>query len=97
MVREFKLINEKGQGFSLMDIYNHCLLTDPAGLGYSYTTEYQQLGETFISNLRNIQQGQISGTLNFMNYDNYTSFVNFVEGSESLRFGYKIPYSDRKH
>ena len=94
MVREFKLINEKGQEFSLMDIYNHCLLTDPSGLGYAYTTEYQQLGETFISNLRNIQQGQINGTLNFMNYDNYTSFVNFVEGSEGLRFGYKMPYSD---
>lgn len=41
-----------------------------------------------------MQQGQIAGTLNFINYDNYTSFVNFVEGSESLRFGYKIPYSD---
>ena len=94
MVREFKLINEKGQEFSLMDIYNHCLLTDPAGLGYTYTTEYQQLGETFVNNLRKIQQGQISGTLNFINYDNYTSFVNFIEGSENLRLGYKIPYSD---
>lgn len=41
-----------------------------------------------------MQQGQITGTLNFINYDNYTSFVNFVEGSESLRFGYRIPYSD---
>ena len=30
MVREFKLINEKGQEYSLMDIYNHCLLTDPS-------------------------------------------------------------------
>ena len=30
MVREFKLINEKGQEFSLMDIYNYCLLTDPS-------------------------------------------------------------------
>lgn len=29
MVREFRLINEKGQEFSLMDIYNYCLLTDP--------------------------------------------------------------------
>ena len=94
MVREFKLINEKGQEFSLMDIYNYTLLTDPTGLGYSYSTEYQQLGDTFISNLRNIQQGQINGTLNFINYDNYASFVNFIEGSESLRFGYKIPYSD---
>lgn len=52
------------------------------------------MGETFISNLRNIQQNQINGTLNFINYDNYTSFVNFVEVSENLRFGYKIPCSD---
>lgn len=94
MVREFKLINEKGQEFSLIDIYNYCLLTDPTGLGYAYATEYQQLNDTFINNLRKIQQGQIGGTLNFINYDNYTSFVNFVEGSENLRFGYKIPYSD---
>ena len=94
MVREFRIINEKGQEFSLMDIYNYCLLTDPDGLGYAYSTEYQQLGDTFINNLRNIQQGQINGTLNFINYDNYSSFVDFVEGSESLKFGYKIPRSD---
>ena len=94
MVREFRLINEKGQEFSFMNIHDNTLFTDPAGLGYSYNTEYQQLGDTFISNLRNIQQGQISGTLNFLSYDNYTSFVNFIEGSENLRIGYKIPYSD---
>ena len=94
MVREFKLINEKGQEFSLMDIENYCFLSDPSGLGYEYETEYQQLGDTFISNLRNIQQGQINGTLNFKNYDNFASFVNFVEGSESLKFGYKIPHKD---
>lgn len=33
MVREFKLVNEKGQEYSLMDIYNHCLLTDPSRTG----------------------------------------------------------------
>ena len=41
-----------------------------------------------------MEQGQISGTLNFLYYDNYTSFVNFIESSESLKFGYKIPYKD---
>ena len=30
VVREFNLINEKGQTFSLMDIKNYCLLTEPA-------------------------------------------------------------------
>lgn len=94
MVREFRLINEKGQEFSFMNIHDNTLFTDPSGLGYAYTTEYQQLGDTFISNLRQMQQGKINGTLNFLNYDNYTSFVNFIEGSENLRFGYKIPYTD---
>lgn len=94
MVREFKLINEKGQDYSLMDIYNHILLADPSGLGYSYSTDYQQLGNTFLINLRKMEQGQISGTANFLDYDNFKSFVDFVESSESLKFGYKIPYKD---
>lgn len=96
MVREFKLINEKGQTFSLMDIYNYCLLTDPQGLGYSYTTEYEQLGNTFIANLRNIEQGQIEGIVNFLNYDNYKKFIDYIEGSENLRFSYKIPFGEKQ-
>lgn len=94
MVREFKLVNEKGQEYSLMDIYNHCLLTDPSGLGYSYTTEYEQLGNTFVTNLRKFEQGQISGTANFLSYDNYKNLVDFIEASESLRFSYKIPFQN---
>ncbi len=94
MVREFKLINEEGQEYSLMDIHNHCLLTEPAGLGYSYTTEYEQLGNTFITNLRRLEKGQISGVANFKNYDNFKDFIDFVENSEKLKFYYKIPYKD---
>lgn len=56
MVREFKLINDKGQEYSLMDIENYCLMTEPSGLGYGYSTEYEQLGNTFISNLRRVEQ-----------------------------------------
>lgn len=91
MVREFKLLNEKGQKYSLMDIENYCLLTGPSGLGYSYNTEYEQIGHTFISSLRMIQQGAINGTLNFKSYENYKSFVDFVENSETLRFVYEVP------
>lgn len=91
MVREFKLINDKGQEYSLMDIKNYCLLTDPSGLGYAYTTEYEQLGNTFISNLRRIEQGQIEGIVNFLKYDNYKNLVDFIEMSESLKFSYKVP------
>lgn len=93
MVREFKLINEKGQEYSLMDLYNYCFLSEPSGLGYSYSTEYQQLGNTFLTNLRKMEQGQISGTANFSNYDNYRKLIDFIENSEQLKFAYKIPYT----
>ena len=51
-VREFNLINEKGQKFSLMDIENFSLLTDPDGLGYTYSNSYTKVGEVFINNLK---------------------------------------------
>lgn len=92
MVRKFSLVNEKGQEFSLIDLYNYCFLSDPSGLGYSYSTEYKQLGDTFITNLRNFEQGQITGIVNFINYDNYRNLVNFIESSEKLRFSYTIPF-----
>lgn len=94
MVREFKLINEKGQEYSLMNIYEYCLLTDPSGLGYEYETEYQQLGNTFVQSIRKMTQGNIEGTVNFLNYNNYKNFVDFVEKSSSLKFSYKIPLNN---
>ena len=92
MVREFKLLNESGQGFSLMDIENSVLLTEPSGLGYSYETEYERVGTSFIANIRNIAQGQIGGTVNSLNYDNLRKLGNFIEKAKTLRFSYKVPY-----
>jgi len=92
MVREFKLLNENGQEFSLMDIENYCLLTDPSGLGITYKTEYEQLGNTFVENIRRIEKEQIDGLVNFTNYDNYRSLINFIESSEQLQIAYQIPY-----
>ena len=92
MVREFKLINEKGQEFSLMDIKEYCLLTEPTGLGLTYSTEYEQLNNVFISNLRKIEQGSINGTLNFCSYDNFKKFIDFVEKSEELKIAYSVPF-----
>lgn len=96
MVRKFNLLNEKGQSFSLMDIYNYCFLTDPSGLGYGYETSYESLGNIFILNLRKNLQNTITGTLNFINYDNYKKFVDFIENSEELKFEYTIPYKDKE-
>lgn len=96
MVREFKLINEKGQSYSLMDAENACLLTEPSGLGYSYDTDYEQVGNTFIENLKKIEQGKITGTANFEKYDNYKKLVDFIDDAESLRFSYKIPFASKE-
>lgn len=93
-VREFNLINEKGQKFSLMDIENFSLLTDPDGLGYTYSNSYTKVGEVFINNLKVQEQTQISGICNFLYYENYTNLVNFIESSKSLRLNYKVPLKD---
>ena len=69
MVREFKLVNEKGQEYSLMDIEKNCLLTEPSGLGTSYSSEYERLGYSFIQSLRTFEQGQIQAQLNFIDTD----------------------------
>lgn len=91
MVRGFRLINEKGQSYSLMDIENYCLLTEPSGLGYSYSTEYEQLGNVFIENLRKFEQGQITGIVNCLKYDNFKELVDFIEKANSLKLAYKLP------
>lgn len=96
MVREFKLLNEKGQEFSLMDIQNYALLTDPDGLGYSYSTEYEQLESNFLTNLRKLEQGLISGIANFLYYDNFMNFVNFIESAKKLQFVYSVPYKEER-
>ena len=83
MVRGFRLLNEKGQSYSLMDIQNNCLLTEPNGLGYSYSTEYEQLGNIFVENLRKFEQGQITGIVNFLKYDNFKELVDFIERAEN--------------
>lgn len=94
MVREFYIENELGQRFSMMDIENYCFLNAPTGLGYGYETQYSQIGDNFIQNIRKIQQGQINGELLFKSYENYKNFIDFVEGANFLKFVYRVPYEN---
>ena len=91
-VREFSLLDDLGNEYSLMDIQNYCLLTEPKGLGYGYNTEYEQLGNTFVTNISRLAQSRIDGTANFINYDNYKALVDFLERANELRIKYVIPY-----
>jgi len=94
VVREFYIENETGQRFSMMDIEKGCFLSAPTGLGYSYDTQYSQIGNDFIPNIRKLVQGQIAGELVFKNYDNYKNFTDFIESSEKLKFVYKVPFEN---
>lgn len=91
MVRKFGLINENGEEYSFMDIENYCLLVDPSGLGMTYDTSYERIGINFVENLRQLEQGKISGTAVFSNYKNYRNLINFIENSTKLRFHYVVP------
>lgn len=96
MIRKFKLINEKGQEFSLMNIEKYCLLTEPSGLGYSYSTKYEQVENNFLTNLRKLEQGVIAGSANFLYYDNFMNFGNFIESAKKLQFVYSIPCKEEE-
>lgn len=94
MVREFYIENETGQRFSMMDIERGCFLSSPEGLGYGYETEYAQIGDNFIPNIRKITQGKIAGELIFKDYDNYKEYVDFIEGASQLKLVYKVPFKN---
>lgn len=94
MVRQFNLINEKGQTYSLMNIQEYCLLTSPTGLGFSYSIQYEQLGNTFVQTLRKLEQGKINGQVNFLNYQNYKNYVDFIAKSSEIKLQYTIPYKE---
>jgi hypothetical protein len=91
-IREFKLINEKGQEYSLMDIENAGLLTSPNGLGFQYENQYEQLGHTFVKSISKISQTKVTGQINFLKYENYRKLVDFIASSEDLKISYKVPY-----
>lgn len=92
MVREFALINEKGQEYSLMDIKDYCLLTSPSGLGYSYENEFLQIDNDFVLISQKLSQGEFNGEVNAMKYENLRNLANFIESSEKIRLKYTVPY-----
>ena len=90
--RKFLLENEKGQQFDMNNLKESCLLTSPTNLGFSYQSEFQQLGNTFVENNRSISKKDPTGTVHFKNYDKCKEFIDFIEKSDKLKWVYKIPF-----
>lgn len=93
-VRKFLLENEKGQQFDMNNFKESCLLTSPSNLGFSYQSEFQQLGNTFVEDNRTIDKRDPSGTIYFKNYDQCKEFIDFIEKSDKLKWIYKIPFEN---
>lgn len=91
-VREFNLINDLGQKYSLMDPKDYAFFEDPDGLGYSYSNTYQKLGNTYAISSSKLLQGSVTGNLYFEKYENYRNLIDFVHGSTKLILEYIIPY-----
>ncbi len=96
MAREFYLLNEKGIKYSFMDLNNSCFLTEPQGLGVSYTYSYEMVGDTYVNYSKLLNQNVISGVCSFKTYDNYKKLMDFVEKSKELKLIYKVPTINKK-
>ena len=93
-LRKVLLENEKGQQFDMNDYKRSCLLTSPSGLGYSNSSEFEQLGNIFIENNKKIDKKDLAGVVNFRSYDNCKKFIDFIERSEKIKFVYITPINN---
>lgn len=75
-MREFYLINGKGNRYSLMDV-NHWL-HEPSNLGAKFNSKYEQIGANFIRTKRITAPDDISGTVMFTGGDLYAKYSEFI-------------------
>lgn len=76
-MRSFKLRNAAGYEYDLTD--KEHFLYDPSDLGFSYDTDYQQVGPQFIQISETLKQPKPSGIIKFNDYAEYTAFIKFIQ------------------
>ncbi len=89
-IRNFYFENEIGKRIDCQKINGGLFLYNVAGLGYEENVEYEQIGNTFVQNHKEIVQNTITGELEFydMAYDEYTTFMDFILSATSLKLIY---------
>lgn len=78
-MREFYLINGKGNRYSLMDVKHW--LHAPNNLGAKFNSRYEQIGANFIRTKKITQPDDITGNLLFTGknkYQDYSDFISFA-------------------
>lgn len=91
MVRSFKICNEYGEEFDLMDIEKGCIFAEPQGLGISFNLGFYKIGTAYIENTKELVQSSITGKLYFKGYKEYQNLREYLKKSTDLKLIYKIP------
>ena len=94
MVREFCLINNLGQTYSLMDSEEFAFFHKPKGLGFDYNSKYLKVGNVFSPSIRELSQSVIDGELYFHYYENYRKLISFIHKATKLTLKYVVPYKN---
>ena len=94
MVREFCLINNLGQTYSLMDPEEFAYFHEPKGLGFDYNSRYLKVGNVFSPSIRELSQSVVDGELYFHYYENYRKLISFIHKATKLTLKYVVPYKN---
>lgn len=77
MMRIFKLKNAAGYEYNLTDKVH--FMYDPSGLGFSYDTDYKQVGSQFVQISETLKQPKPAGVMKFNDYAEYNNFIKFIQ------------------
>ena len=91
MVRQFKLINAKGQTHDMMD--RSAFFYSPDGLGFKMNAEFFQIGNAYQLIDTEAAQKAPAGIMVFSTYAAYRAFAAFVSFTP-LKLAYKPQASD---
>lgn len=83
-MRQFKLINAKGQEFDLMR--KDAFFNSPAGLGFTLNITTATIGNAFIPLSNEYEPQPVSGEMVFAGYEQYKEFIDFL--TDEVTFAY---------
>lgn len=76
-MRQFVLINQKGNRYSLND--RKSFMTEPSGLGFEFKVDYENYNDFFVEKDRELKQPKIKGKIYFSSYEEYYNFMLFIQ------------------